>query len=228
MEVVQTKEIQAGTIQTEAMQIGTMQTKAAQTGAMQTKEIQTGTMQTKVVPTEEQKPQFDVILRFEQQAEDFFHELIGKLALVTGNTTRLCNGQPPHVSMGIFDIVDSSDPVRVMENVLRSLKPFPMTFDALGVFLPGTLIVAPVMTDEMIAMNRAIHTVADQVFVPSRQYVYGTWVPHLTLAAELTHEELVQAFDVAGLEWKPVETRTVSISLVHHFPYTEELVVPLE
>lgn len=99
---------------------------------------------------------------------------------------------------------------------------------ALGAFLPGTLVVAPIMTDEMISMNRAIHFAADQTFVPSKQYVYGTWVPHLTLATELTYTELVKAFDIAGLDWKPISSRTVSISLVHHFPYTEELVIPLE
>ncbi len=183
--------------------------------------------QTGAVRPEGETPQFDVILRFEQQTEELFDKLIEKLARVTGNTTRLYNAQPPHVSMGIFDIVDGSDPVRVMEGVLRGLRPFSVTFDAIGAFLPGTLIVTPVMTDEMIAMNRTIHTVADRVFVPSRQYVYGAWTPHLTLAAELTREELVQAFDAAGLEWKPVSSRTASISLVHHFPYSEKLVVPL-
>ena len=185
-------------------------------------------MQTESIQIQDQKPQFDVILRFEQQTEEYFDKLIDRLAQVTGNTARLRNGQPPHVSMGIFDVADKSDPVQVMEGVLRGLRPFSMTFDALGAFLPGTLIAAAVMTDEMIAMNRAIHTVADRVFVPSTQYVYGRWVPHLTLAEELTHAELVQAFDTAGLGWRPVSARTVSISLVHHFPYTEELVVPLE
>lgn len=179
------------------------------------------------IRAEDQKPQFDIIVRFEPQAEECFNGLIRDLAQVTGNTTRLCNGQPPHVSMGVFDIIDDPDPVRVMEGVLRGLRPFSMTFDVLGAFLPGTLIAAPIMTDEMIAMNRAIHAAADQVFVPERQYVYGTWVPHLTLAAELTHEQLVRAFDAAALGWKPVSSRTASISLVHHFPYTEELVVPL-
>lgn len=180
------------------------------------------------IQTNDLKPQFDVILRFEPQVEWIFDILIDKLAKVTGNTTRLSSGQPPHVSMGIFDIVDQSDPISVMEDVLRSLQPFSMTFDALGAFLPGTLIAAPVMTDAIIAMNRVIHAVADPVFIPSKQYVYGTWVPHLTLAAELTHAELVQAFDAAGQVWEPISTRTVSISLVHHFPYTEELVVPLK
>lgn len=52
-------------------------------------------------------------------------------------------------------------------------------------------------------------------------------MPHLTLAAELSHEQLVRAFDAAALDWKPLTSRAVSGSLVHHFPYTEELVVPL-
>lgn len=185
-------------------------------------------MQTEPVPTWEQKLQFDVILRFEQPAEELFDELIYRLAAVTGNTIRLCSGQPPHISMGIFDIVDKSDPIRVLEGVMRGLRPFSMTFNALGAFMPGTLFAAPVVTDEVIAMNRAIHMAADRVFVPSVHYLYGTWVPHLTLAQELTHEELVQAFDTAGLYWKPISARTASISLVHNFPYTEELVVPLE
>ena len=83
------------------------------------------------------------------------------------------------------------------------------------------------MTDKMIAMNRTNHTVADHTFVPSKQYVYGTWAPHLTLATELTNLELVKAFDIAGLDWMPLSSWIVRISLVHHFPYTEELVVPL-
>ena len=81
-----------------------------------------------------QKPQFNVILRFEPQTETFFYKLINKLAEATGNTTRLCNGQPPHVSMGLFHIGDNSDPIRVMEDVLRSLRPFSMTFNVLGAF----------------------------------------------------------------------------------------------
>ena len=56
------------------------------------------------------------------------------------------------------------------------------------------------MTDEMIAMNRTNHTVADQTFVPSKQYIYGTSVPHLMLATELIHADPVNAFDIAELE----------------------------
>ncbi len=184
-------------------------------------------MQPKDTRTEDRKPQFDVILRFEPHTEELLNELINKLARVTGNTARAGSGQPPHISMGIFDVVDKSDPVRVMEGVLQGLKPFDVSFVTLAAFLPGTLIVTPVVTDEMIAMNRAIHSVADRVFVPSSQYVYGSWVPHLTLALELTREELTMAFDAAGQDWKPFSTRTASVSLVHQSPYTEQLVVPL-
>lgn len=120
-----------------------------------------GPMQTGSIQKEDLKPQFDLILRFEQQTEDMFNELIDKLAQVTGNTTRSSSGQPPHVSMGVFDIAGSSDPIRAMEDVLRGLRPFSVTFDALGAFFPGVLIATPVMTDEMIAMNRAIHAVAE-------------------------------------------------------------------
>lgn len=95
-----------------------------------------------------------------------------------------------------------------------------------GIFA-GTLVAASVMTDEMIAMNGTNHSVADQTFVPSKQYVYGTRAPHLTLATELTNLELVKAFDIAGLDWMPLSSWTVRTSLVHHFPYTEDLVVPL-
>ena len=96
--------------------------------------------------------------------------------------------------------MDNSDPVQVIEGILRSFRPFSITCGALGAFLPGTLVVAPIMTDEMIAMNRTVHSVADQTIVPTKQYVYGTWVPYLTLATKLTHTELVKAFDIAGLE----------------------------
>ena len=123
--------------------------------------------------------------------------------------------------------MNNSESVQVIEGNLRSLRPFSISFGALGVFLPGTLVAASVMTDKMIAMNRTNHTVADHTFVPSKQYVYGTWAPHLTLATELTNLELVKAFDIAGLDWMPLSSWIVRISLVHHFPYTEELVVPL-
>ena len=123
--------------------------------------------------------------------------------------------------------MNNSESVQVIEGILRGLRLFSISFGALGVFLPGTLVAASVMTDKMIAMNRTNHTVADHTFVPSKQYVYGTWAPHLTLATELTNLELVKAFDIAGLDWMPLSSWIVRISLVHHFPYTEELVVPL-
>ena len=77
--------------------------------------------------TEVLKPQFDVILRFEQQTERHFDMLIEKLAQVTGNTTRLCSGQPPHVSMGIFDIADCSDPVSARTVSISLTHRFPYT-----------------------------------------------------------------------------------------------------
>lgn len=171
--------------------------------------------------------QFDVILRFEPEAEEMLYGLIERIALVTGNMTRLMSGQPPHVSLGIFNIVDGSDPVRVMEGVLRATRPFSVTFEPLASFLPGILFAAPIVSDELIAMNRVIHMAANPFFVPMRLYLFGTWVPHVTLASELTHEELVRAFDAVALDWRPFSARTASISLVHRFPYTEELVVPL-
>lgn len=178
--------------------------------------------------TPKERPQFDVILRFEPQAEEYFNMLMEKIAQVTGNATRLDSGQPPHISLGIFDIVDGTDPVRVMEETMRRFRPFSVKFEVLGAFLPGALIAAPVMTDELIAANLAVQQAAEGFFVPLRQYVFGTWVPHVTLAAELTHLELVEAFDAAGLDWRPLTARTASVSLVHHLPYTEELVIPLE
>lgn len=179
-------------------------------------------------PMPSETPQFDVILRFDPQAETFFSTLIEQIAQATGNTVRLDSGQPPHVSLGIFNMVGSADPVLVLGDLLRGFRSIPLTFRVVGAFFPGILIVTPSVTEELIYMNRAIHLAADGSFEPLKQYVFGSWVPHLTLAARLDRPQLLGAFDTASLMWRPLMARAVSVSIVHHFPYySEELVVPL-
>lgn len=172
--------------------------------------------------------QFDIILCTDEETEGIFKNMMKELADVTGNNSWMMSGQPPHISLGIFDIIDNTDPVSILEPVMRGFQRFSLMFDTLAAFPPHILFAAPAIREELIYMNREVHKVADTFFQPHEQYIYSRWVPHLTLISDLKQNELDVAFAYACKHMHTITAQMVSVSLVHHFPYVEELVLPLK
>lgn len=74
-------------------------------------------------------------------------------------------------------------------------RPLPLRIESIGVFpTMGTLFLAPVVTPELLAEQRRVHSaVLPHAERPWPYFEPGAWTPHITLAWSLTAEEMVVA-----------------------------------
>jgi len=97
-------------------------------------------------------------------------------------------GYPPHLTLAVF--ADSADPPRLIaaaRELAGKWRRCKVSFVSLGLFpgTPTTLFLAPVVTTTLIGQHRdLLSCLADQPVTP--HYQVGRWVPHATLASDLT------------------------------------------
>jgi 2'-5' RNA ligase len=113
-----------------------------------------------------------------------WHELAARG--VSDDQVRL--GYPPHLTLAV--VPDDSATDRLLaaaRDAAGKWRPLPVTLASLGWFpgLPAALFLAPVPTAELLAAHAELLAwLADMEVDP--HYRSGHWVPHVTLAGELT------------------------------------------
>jgi 2'-5' RNA ligase len=111
-------------------------------------------------------------------------------ALASRNLTveALSLGYPPHLTLAVF--AEDANPERLLAAARECAGHWPKTpttFASLGLFAgpPSTLFLAPIVTPELLARHATLLTlVAGEPIDP--HYQRGQFVPHVTLASDLT------------------------------------------
>lgn len=103
-------------------------------------------------------------------------------------------GFSPHLTLAVF--ADDANPSRLIAAArdIMTRPRLPITLVSLGLF-PGTqstLFLAPVVTPALLAMHAAILASADGEPI-GLHYQAGHWVPHVTLAKDLTQPAAAMA-----------------------------------
>jgi 2'-5' RNA ligase len=136
-------------------------------------------------------------------------------------------GYPPHLTLAVF--ADESSQARLVAAArgVMARPGLPITLVSLGLFpgTPSALFLAPVVTPALLAMHAEILAAVDGEPIEPH-YQCGHWVPHITLAKDLTHPAAaVAALDplllpIDGLldRIEVVRFRPVEILASHQLP----------
>jgi 2'-5' RNA ligase len=131
---------------------------------------------------------FAVTLRSDAEAASqvvaMWHELAARG--VSDDAVRL--GYPPHLTLAVFpDDADADRLLAAARNIADRWPPLPISLASLGLFsgTPTGLFLAPVVTAELLAVHGALLTALTGETVDPH-YQTGRWVPHVTLARDLT------------------------------------------
>jgi 2'-5' RNA ligase len=127
-------------------------------------------------------------------------------------------GYPPHLTLAVFP--NSADPSRLLA-VTRAWaderQPLTITLASLGLFpgSPGALFLAPVVTAALIEMHAGLLTsLAGEPVDP--HYQRGQWMPHVTLARDLTDPAAaIAALNPLSL---PISAMLDAAEIVHFRP----------
>lgn len=126
--------------------------------------------------------------------EDSAAEAIRKLFELT-DSLMLRIEASPHVSLAVFDNVDTSRLIDVVRSFAEDTQAFNIRLCSIGLFPSEENIVflAPVVTTELLTLHKFFHDKLKAAGLCSdSNYLPGTWVPHCTITME---EQLLRTLE---------------------------------
>ena len=134
-------------------------------------------------------------------------------------------GYLPHVTLGVFDQYSSPGFENELRAFTKSLRPLPLQFDYIGVFLQPRCVVffGPVVTERLLSVHKDFTSrLTKLVTGASPLCPPGKWVPHCTLAFDIPLEAVPAAVEVCSRVKLRFKTQVREIGLVE-FPGHREV-----
>lgn len=127
-------------------------------------------------------------------------------------------GYPPHLTLAVFP--DNADLTRLLAAVRDGAarwRELPIALTSLGLFpgMPAAMFLAPVVTPELLALHTGFLTSLPGEMVDPH-YQIGHWVPHVTLAEDLT--DPAAAISVLAPQRFPMAAMLDTVELVRFRP----------
>ena len=156
----------------------------------------------------------------EEKVRDIWRELARR---GVSSYMRDC-GARPHISLAVFDELDPEDAERKLSAFAAEVSPFPVLLSNLGVFSGdlSVLFLGPVVSAELIGAHRKVH----ELFARDRpseweHYLEEKWIPHCTLALDLSREMVPRAVESCMAVHLPIEATVTEIGLIEFRPVKE-------
>ena len=168
---------------------------------------------------------YAVELYFDPVSDRAVRRIWSEIADGVGISTVSASGGRPHVSLAVYsDGLDHHSLSRELSAFSRSLIPFGFDLGSVGTFPTneGVVFLAPVVTSELLDLHERFHTAfAKYGDWSSTYYLPGNWVPHCTVATDLTDAVIGQAVQHCREYFRPMRGRFQEIGLVEFRPIRE-------
>jgi 2'-5' RNA ligase len=172
---------------------------------------------------------YAVELYFNPQAETAVRHIWQTFAAAGRLSPMLESGYRPHVSLAVYDS-EELNIVELQEALFAyagELAPFPLQLSHIGIFpaAEGVLYLGVSVTQELLDFHARFHNaVASLVPVLRPYYQVGRWVPHCTLAYQLTAESCADLIPICWPTPLPLQVEVQEIGISHVSPSSHDLV----
>ena len=168
---------------------------------------------------------YAIELFYDDASEQAVRDIWEGLGAALGKPSLSELGARPHVSLAVFDdgLDTNGFPERLLE-FARSIDPFDFTLSSLGTFpgQEGVVFLAPVATRRLLAVHARFHEVfSKHDNAGMGYYLPGNWVPHCTVAIDLSSAEVTAALAYCREAFQPISGRFQEIGLVEFRPVKE-------
>jgi 2'-5' RNA ligase len=141
------------------------------------------------------------------------------------------SGNRPHISLALCEEFNQATCQKQMENWSIQAKPFPISFQSLGIFPAPDAVVftAPVVTQELLALQREVDGMLDGCckWPEFDYYRPGHWIPHCTLATEFEEKRLSEVLAIAAHLKLPLNGMACGVGVIEFRPVKNLFAVPL-
>jgi hypothetical protein len=130
------------------------------------------------------------------------------------------SGNRPHISLALCDELDPGDCERRLKDFAARFKPMPVSFQTIGIFPNTTVFTGPVVTQELLTLQREVDELLDGCckWPEFDYYRPGKWIPHCTLAMEFEAGRLNDVLEISSHLKLPLNGQIVGLGVIEFRP----------
>jgi 2'-5' RNA ligase len=136
----------------------------------------------------------------------------------------LALGARPHISLCVYESLDSPLVANQLEILARQFEPFSFVLESVDTFPAsnGVVFLAPRLSEGLIEAHRRFHKEFDGYrATASPYYLPKNWQPHCTVAEDLSSKQVSHAIEVCRKTHLPIRGQLVQIGLIEFRPIKE-------
>jgi 2'-5' RNA ligase len=162
---------------------------------------------------------FTVQLDLDSAANAALDGLAERLETLTGLATIRRLGDVHHLSLSVSDAIDRDGLDAGLARFAAENRPLDIHLGPVGIFTGETsvLYIAPVVSEDLLALHRRFHAAFTDLDGWAH-YHPSHWVPHVTLAMEVTPDALAAAVALVRAHWVPMAARLDALRLIRFHP----------
>lgn len=161
-----------------------------------------------------------ISLYFDKKTENQIQSYINDVAKQCGNTFMIDNNVPPHITISAFETCQEEKVVEVLEFAMSKIARNKIEWVTVGTF-PTVIFIQPVLNEYLHNLSSVIHESISHVSDTkiSKCYKPFHWLPHATIAKQLSEVEMRNAFDSLQKSFGMFEGEVVRIELAKKSPF---------
>ena len=171
---------------------------------------------------------YAITLYFDEDTTSAIRTITARLADITGNDYMTANSVPPHLTLGMFHVVDADvgKLKALFEDFVSAVRnggfSFDISFSGFESFLDKVIFIKPEVDETLERLNKLLHESFLPYFEPAdnRNYLPENWYPHIALGVKLSHEQFEKGMEFLKVMPSGRCARITTIGLACCNPYT--------
>jgi len=161
-----------------------------------------------------------VSLYFDKKTEEQIQSYIHDAAIMSGNSFMVDNHVPPHITISAFNTLCEKDVVDSLDIAISDVKQNKIEWVTVGTF-PTVIFIQPVLNEYLHNLSRVIYESISQIpnTKISKYYKPFSWLPHATIAKQLSEVQMKEAFSVLQKSFGAFEGEVVRVEFAKKNPY---------
>ena len=165
---------------------------------------------------------YAVLLYFDEQTQKSLSDLINVAADACGNRNMLEPSIiPPHITICYFTADNPDTAIILINEKTKKMDAGRIILPALGAFPPTVLYAAPILNEFLLRLCSELNALLGSKVKLADYYRPYNWMPHTTLATNLTLQQFTQSFISISEKFKPMMGTAAALSLAFCDPFTE-------
>ena len=139
-------------------------------------------------------------------------------------------GDVPHLSLAIYDDFPPAELAAKVAGFAATLTPVPLRLANIGIFtgIRSVLFLGLVVTEPLLALHRECHRILSPFRSRcSEHFRPGAWIPHVTLAMNVTPDTVPACVGAVAANWTPADATLDAVRLIRFRPVETLYLQPL-